>query len=151
MPMMNETDGLRQLTSMPQGGAPTAPQPGARPMPTPGAQPGISAAGPSAGGAPGARGIDTPQEQKAMQLLAQAATLVREAANTEPSIRYIADKYLVSMFTDVTKHYGLEEEGKLALQQAQMQKRNQSIAGRTGPPTGAGAPTAAPTTPQASI
>ena len=138
---MNETDGLRRMSEMPQGGEdmsmPTAPtNMGAPPTPM-GTEGGI-------GAAPGARGIDTPQEEKAMQMLVQAASLIREAANAEPSIRYIADKHLLGMFNDVVKHYGIEEQGKMALQQAQLAKRDEGAVRRAGPPA---APTGAPPTP----
>lgn len=126
---MNETDGLRRMSEMPQGGEdmsmPTAP----------------TDMGTETGAAPGGRGIDTPQEEKAMQMLVQAASLIREAANAEPSIRYIADKHLLGMFNDVVKHYGIEEQGKMALQQAQLAKRDEGAVRRAGPP---GAPTGAP-------
>uniref|UniRef100_A0A6M3L3D4 Uncharacterized protein n=1 Tax=viral metagenome TaxID=1070528 RepID=A0A6M3L3D4_9ZZZZ len=137
---MNETDGLRRMSEMPQGGEdismPSAPTDmGAPPVPTPmGTEAGV-------GVAPGGRGIDTPQEEKAMQMLVQAASLIREAANAEPSIRYIADKHLLGMFNDVVKHYGIEEQGKMALQQAQLAKRDEGAVRRAGPP---GAPTGAP-------
>jgi len=100
--------------------------------------PGAGPGGPSQGGpgaAPGGPGIDTPQEQQATQLLVQAAQMLRQAATVDPSIRYIIDKLLLSAFQEVTRHYGVEDEGKAALQQAQLQKRNADIRAR-GPGAG---------------
>jgi len=96
-----------------------------------------SAVGPGAGGGqapPGGPGPDTPIEQQVLQEITQAAQVFRGAADKEPSIRFIVDGLLQKLFADITKHYGMEEEGKLAIQQAQLQKRNSDAAGRAGPP-----------------
>lgn len=117
--MMNEIAGAPGPSGpAPMGGGPA----GAMAGPPPGAGP----AGPGGPMAPngGPNRIDTPQEQKAMQLFMQGSLLFREAANLDPSVRFIVDQLLVKGFTDVTKHYGLEQEGKLALQQAQLTRTN---------------------------
>jgi len=120
-----QTDSLSQLSSMPgdEGGG----LEGGPSMPE-----GPQAEGPVEQlGGPGA---DTPQEQQALQLASQAAVMFRQAAEADPSIRYIADKYLPLLFMDVMKHYGMEEEGKMQLQQAQMQSKRQRSSGIMGPP-----------------
>lgn len=89
---------------------------------------------------PGGPGIDTPQEQKAVQLLTKGAQLIREAANAEPSIRIIVDKTLQDLFMQITKHYGMEEEGKLALRQAKLGADRQRAVALTGPPGGPPSP-----------
>lgn len=121
--MANDVDMMSQLAGGggPQGGGPMGggPGPGAGPM-GPGGAPGMGAGGPA-----GANKIDTPQEQKALQMLMQGSLLFREAANLDPSIRYIIDKALMDSYSAVTKHYGLEQEGKLALQQAQLSRQRE--------------------------
>lgn len=104
-----------------------------------------------AGGAGGVQGmggpgVDTPQEQQAVQLLMQGAQMLRQAAQVDPSIRPIIDKLLPDAFLQITQHYGFAEEGKMALKQAQMQQgraRASAVGGMgptqgppTGPPTG---------------
>lgn len=84
----------------------------------------------------GGPGIDTPQEEQAIQMLTQGAQLFRQAAETDPSIRIIIDKLLMDGFNQITKHYGMEEEGKLAIQQGLMEKRKQDTLRRAGPPGG---------------
>lgn len=125
---------MNQLADEPQGGPPmggpmTGPTPG--PMPSPsGPPPGMAGPGPMAGpqGPQAGNKIDTPAEQKAMQSVVQGAILLREAANLDPSVRYIMDKALLDIFTQITKHYGLEQEGQLALKQAQLTKQRQQSA-----------------------
>jgi len=98
----------------------------------------------------GGPGVDTPQEQQAVQALMQGAQLFRQAAEVDPSIRYIIDDILQKGFLTITKHYGFEEEGKLALRQSQMQ-RNRALGTKMeggpqppgpppAPPPGAGGP-----------
>uniref|UniRef100_A0A6M3LC06 Uncharacterized protein n=1 Tax=viral metagenome TaxID=1070528 RepID=A0A6M3LC06_9ZZZZ len=143
MPALDNMQQLSQMPESPEGpgagsdlpppnlGAPPQPGAGGPPGPTgPGGQPGL-----------GGPGIDTPQEQKAMQMLTQGAQALRQAASTDPSTRYIVDKVLMDLFNAITKHYNLEQEGKVALQQAQLQKRNADIvrrqpSGPPGPPMG---------------
>lgn len=123
--MAQTTDGISQLSSMDQGSAP-GPDMGGGQMP--GAE-----AGPQGQG-PGGPGADTPQEQQAIQMLMQGAMLMRRATEVEPSIRYIVDDLLQKAYLGITKHYGMEQEGKLALQQARLQSdRNKAVA-ITGPP-----------------
>lgn len=69
----------------------------------------------------GGPGVDTPQEQQAVQLIMQGAMAFRKATEIDPSIRGIIDPALQKAYLDITKHYGLEEEGKAALKQAQLQ------------------------------
>ena len=132
-------DQLSQLSQMPaQEGAPMEGMP-PQGMPQSGAQPPL-------GGQPGlgGPGVDTPQEQKAVQMLMQGAMLMRQAAQVDPSVAPIIDKMLQDSYLQITKHYGFEQEGKLALQQAQMQKNRMksqafsSPAGQAqaGPPMG---------------
>ena len=139
-----EAEGISQMASMPPDAQAGPPQ--GQPMPGLGGpqMQGPPMAGPEGGlegapGGPGQPGVDTPQEQKAIQLLTQAAVLMREAANVEPSIRHIVDDTLQRSFLAVTKHYGIEQEGKLAMQQAQLTK-NRTMSSRIGggmaPPTG---------------
>lgn len=140
-----EAEGISQMASMP--GTNEGPSmPGmANPVQGPQMQ-GPPMAGPEGGpggapGGPGQPGVDTPQEQKAIQLLTQAAVLMREAANVEPSIRHIVDDTLQRSFLAVTKHYGIEQEGKLAMQQSQLTKNrmmSSRIGGGMAPPTGGG-------------
>jgi len=151
----NEMDGLQQLSQLEGGGGTGAAPPtggglpNAGPVgPTPNVGGGLPTGGPPTGGSTqgmGGPGIDTPQEQQAMQLLTQGAQSLREASNVDPSIRYIIDKVLMDGFSQIMKHYGLEEQGKVALQQAQLQKRDQDTLRRapTGPPTGGGQPVVA--------
>jgi hypothetical protein len=83
---------------------------------------------------PGGPGPGTPQEQQALKLLMQGAVIMRRATEVEPSIRYIIDDLLQKAYLMVTKHYGMEQEGKLALQQAKLRAdRNKAVA-LTGPP-----------------
>lgn len=118
-----QTDNMGQLSSMPSGeGAPGGMSAGSAPTPG-GAQQG-----------PGGPGVDTPQEQQALQLLLQGAMMMRRATEIEPSIRYIIDDLLQKAYLGVTKHYGLEQEGKLALQQAQLKANRSRSAALTGPP-----------------
>jgi hypothetical protein len=137
-----ETDQMGQLSNledegmemggMPQGGMPMQGAPSGMPMDQPPGGPPTGATGPTA--APGGPGPDTPQEQQALQLLMQGAQAFRQAASVEPSIRYIVDKHLQGAYLEITKHYGMEQEGKLALQQAQLRSNKQRSAGMTGPP-----------------
>jgi len=90
--------------------------------------------GQSPGQSPGGPGVDTPQEQQAVQLFMQGAQAFRQASTVEPSVRYIVDEMLQKAFLSITKHYGMEQEGKLALQQAQLGANKQKSANLTGPP-----------------
>ena len=140
-------DQLSQLSQMPAQGQ------GAGGMPAQGGPPGGAEGQPpipqgvqSFAQSLGGPGVDTPQEQKAVQMLMQGAMLFRQAAETDPSVGPIVDKMLQDSYMQITKHYGFEQEGKLALQQAQMQKNRMksqafsSPAGQaqSGPPMGMG-------------
>ena len=112
---------------------------------------GLEGAG-GAGGAGGVQGmggpgVDTPQEQQAVQLLMQGAQMLRQAAQVDPSIRPIIDKLLPDAFLQITQHYGFAEEGKMALKQAQMQqgRARASAVGGMGPTQGPPSPPAGPT------
>lgn len=83
---------------------------------------------------PGGPGPDTPQEQQAIKLLMQAGVIMRRAAEVEPSIRYIIDEALQNAYLKITKHYGMEQEGKLALQQAKLRSDRSRAVSLTGPP-----------------
>jgi len=91
---------------------------------------------PSEGSQLGGPGIDTPQEKAAIAKLIQGGIFMRQATQHDPSIRYILDQHLEKMFLDIANHYGVAEEGKLALKQAKMrvaEKRRNRLA---GPPIG---------------
>lgn len=120
------TSGISQLSSMDSGGGMDSEGAAAGGPPTAGQ-------GPS-GAAPGGPGPDTPQEQQALKLLMQAAVALRRAAEVEPSIRYIIDDTLQKAYLSVTKHYGMEQEGKLALQQAKLRADRGRAVALTGPP-----------------
>ena len=135
MPM---ADQLAQLSQMPAegggGGAPAPMQgPPAEPQQIP---PGVQQMAQQLGGP----GVDTPQEQQAVQMLMQGALLFRRAAETDPSVAPIVDKMLKDSYLQITRHYGFEQEGKLALQQAEMQRNRMkanafsSPAAQQGPP-----------------
>jgi len=140
-------DQISQLSQMPQEGAgpgglpPQGPPQGPPMQPDPNMQPGAQ-------NALGGPGVDTPQEQKAVQMLMQGAQMFRQAADIDPSVAPIVDKMLTDSYLQITKHYGFEQEGKMAIQQAQMQKsRMKSQAfnspagqqdGPPGPPVGGG-------------
>jgi hypothetical protein len=64
----------------------------------------------------------------------QGAKAFRQATEIDPSVRYIVDDILQKGFLSITKHYGLEPEGKLALQQAQLGANKQKSAAFSGPP-----------------
>uniref|UniRef100_A0A6M3J541 Uncharacterized protein n=1 Tax=viral metagenome TaxID=1070528 RepID=A0A6M3J541_9ZZZZ len=83
---------------------------------------------------PGGPGIDTPQEQQAIQLLMQGAQAFRQAASVEPSIGYIIDNHLQAAFLEITRHYGMEEEGKVALKRAKGERDRTQAAKISGPP-----------------
>ena len=117
-----ETEGLGQLSSMEGGAEPMGME----------QQAPVGQQAPSQ--PPGGPGIDTPQEQQAVQLLMQGALLMRRATEIEPSIRYIIDDLLQKAYLGVTKHYGMEQEGKLALQQSQLQANRGRSAALMGPP-----------------
>jgi hypothetical protein len=135
MPLADQLSQLSQMDEgggMPQGGG--MPPQGGAPLPQPMQQGAQSLGGP---------GVDTPQEQKAVQMLMQGAMLMRQAAEIDPSVSPIIDKMLTDSYLQITKHYGFEQEGKLSLQQAQMQKSRMksqafsSPAGQeSGPPIG---------------
>ena len=123
-------DSLGQLAAQPlDEGQPTGPLPG--PM--------QGMAEQSAG--LGGPGVDTPQEQKAVDLLMKGAMMFREAAQTDPSVRPIIDKILQDGFLQVSEHYGFGEEGKLAVKQAQLTRnRAQASAFGGGGPRPSGPP-----------
>ena len=131
---LQETDSLSELSSMP---TPASSPAGGPPMP------GMDTAGGIQG--LGGPGVDTPQEQQAVQLLMQAAENFRLAAQSDPSIKPIIDTFLQDAFLKITDHYGFGEEGKMALKQAQMAQGKARSAALTygkpptqGPPIGAG-------------
>jgi len=87
---------------------------------------------------PGGPGIDTPEEQRAVQMLMQGAKLFRQAAMTDRSLEPIVSKMLSDAFLTITDHYGMGEEGKLALKKAQMQAnmaKQERLRGGAAPPT----------------
>ena len=124
--IQQQTDSMSELASMPQE------------------------AGPDMGGAPemggqeqlGGPGVDTPQEQQAVQLLMQGAQAFRQAAETDPTVRHLVDKLLQDGFLQISDHYGFGEEGKMALKQAQMTKNRAQASAvmgqgpQQGPPQG---------------
>jgi len=118
---MDQLAGQDDMGGGMEGGSPE--MPGA-PMP----------GGESGGQSPGGPGVDTPQEQQAVKLLMQGAQAFRKAAQIEPSVRYIVDKLLQEGFMSITKHYGMEQEGKLAMQQAKLGADKQKSAAFNGPP-----------------
>lgn len=83
----------------------------------------------------GGPGIDTPQEQQAVQLLMQGAMSFRKATEIDPSIRGIIDPALQKAYLEITRHYGLEEEGKTALKQAQLQSNRMRASRLSAPPS----------------
>lgn len=133
-----QTSAMGQLSSIDSGAGS-----GQSPTPPPGPPPGATPAGAAGGqGAPpGGPGPDTPQEQQALKLLMQGAMMFRRATEVEPSIRFLIDELLQKAYLGVTKHYGMEQEGKLALQQAQIKANRNKAVAITGPPrpTGMGA------------
>jgi len=88
----------------------------------------------------GGPGIDTPQEQQAIQLIMQGAMAFRKATEVDPSLRGFIDPALQKAYLDITKHYGLEEEGKTALKQAQLQSNRERSSRLTARPPVGGAP-----------
>lgn len=124
------TDQMSQLSQMPQdggGGMPQMPMQPQEGMPPQGGSPQGSPLPPQgmqqgAQNALGGPGVDTPQEQQAVQMLMKGAMLMRQAAEVDPSVAPIIDKMLQDSYLQITKHYGFEQEGKMAMQQAQMQK-----------------------------
>lgn len=147
----SQSEGLRRLSAMPSNGngelrtdVPPGPGGGGG-MPVGGGPPGMEAGGGEGPGqGPGGPGIDTPAEQQAVQLIAQGMAMLRQAATLEPSIRWIMDSSLPKLMLEVAKHYGVEEEAKLALQQAQLQKRKADTIRRAGPPPAPSGPPVAP-------
>jgi len=139
---IQEMDAMNSLASEPGPGPGMDPSQAGPPSPDMSTPPGgTPVAGPS--GAEGAANkIDTPQEEQAMKYVIQGSILLREAANTDPSIRYIIDDILLKGFTAVTKHYGLEQEGKLGLQQAQLQKQREQTVKMNQPSQPPGPPVA---------
>jgi hypothetical protein len=140
---MQETEGISALSAMPQE------EEGMQGAPPGGGVPGMPGI-PGLGGP----GVDTPQEQKAVQALMEGAKAFRLAAQSDPSIKPLVDALLQDGFIKITQHYGVGEEGKMALKQAQMAEgRARSAAlsyggGPTqGPPIGSGSPGAAPSMP----
>ena len=128
----SELGSLNELSGQDTGGQEMSADPGAM-----GGPPDMgSSSAPSQ--PPGGPGVDTPQEQQAVKLLMQGAQAFRQAATVEPSVRYIVDKMLQETFLSVTKHYGMEQEGKLALQQAKLggdRAKAVALSGPPGPPS----------------
>jgi len=127
----SQVDMLSQLSAQgPPGGGPAPQQPGA----------------PMAGSQTGGPGVDTPEEQQAVQLLMQGMQFIRQAAGIDRSIRPLVDKILPDAFLQFAQHYGYGEEGKLALKQAQMmqsRERGAVLQGQgpmKGPPGPVGQP-----------
>jgi len=84
----------------------------------------------------GGPGIDTPAEQKAVQMFIEGMKLIRQGAMADPSTRPIVDKFLQDTFLQLAQHYGYGEEGKLALKQAQMGETRARSNALSGAPTG---------------
>jgi len=131
--IQQQTDSMGELASMPQGGMEGPPTP----------EIGGELGGQQGGGQQlGGPGVDTPQEQQAVQMLMQGAQMFRQAAQTDPSVSHIIDKFLQDGFLQISEHYGFGEEGKLALKQAQMTKgraQASAVSGQgpqSGPPVG---------------
>lgn len=130
--VQQQTDSLSALSNMPQEG---------------GGMGGEGMMPPDAGGGGeqlGGPGVDTPQEQQAVKMLMEGAQLFRQAAGTDPSVRYIVDKLLQDGFLQISEHYGFGEEGKLALKQAQMTKNRAQASTVTGQGPQAGPPVGGP-------
>jgi len=108
MPYEDETAMMGDLAAMPEPTAQGQAPPAAPPM-----QPGQALGG---------QGVDTPQEQQAVELLMQAAMMMRQAAETDPGLRPYIDKHLQGAFLDISTYYGFGEDAKLALKQATMQR-----------------------------
>jgi len=134
--IQQQTDSLSELSALPGAdtGAPQGPPIGA----DPGAQQG--APGEQLGGP----GVDTPQEQQAVQMLMQGAQMFRQAAQTDPSVSHIIDKFLQDGFLQISDHYGFGEEGKMALKQAQMTKGRAQASAVSGQGPTAGPPIGGP-------
>ena len=131
--------GPGQVSSGPPSGGTAPPGPpvaGAQQVAQGPAGPGLDAAGgiPGLGGP----GVDTPQEQQDLEFFSQGAMMLRRAAEVDPSIRYIIDKHLQQTFMEVAKHYGVEQEGKLAMQQAQLGANRERAGAIMGPPPSGG-------------
>lgn len=131
------TSGISQLSTM-EGGGGGEQLPGQPMGQPPGAATGAASGATPGGPPPGGPGPDTPQEQQALQLLMQGALMMRRATEIEPSIRYLIDDLLQKAYLGVTKHYGMEQEGKLALQQSQLRANRSKAVALTGPPKAGG-------------
>lgn len=129
-----QTDSLSALASLPAEGGAVG---GAPPEGAPGAETGAQLGGP---------GVDTPQEQQAVEMLMQGAQMFRQAAQTDPSVRHIIDKFLQDGFIQISEHYGFGEEGKLALKQGQMMKSRAQASVVTGQGPQSGPPVGGPPT-----
>ena len=143
-----QTNGISQLSAMDEGGGPGGPSgPGGPGGPDMGGQP-MGGPGQPMGGqqtqGPGGPGIDTPQEQQALKLMMQGAVLFRRPTEIEPSIRYLVDELLQKTYLGVTRHYGMEQEGKLALQQSKIRADRGRAVALTGPPRGQARPGGGP-------
>jgi len=130
---VDEINYMNEIAAMP--GENTAEMP---PAEMPMEEPSVDTTTPptSEGSQLGGPGIDTPQEKAAIAKLIQGGIFMRQATQHDPSIRYILDQHLEKMFLDIANHYGVAEEGKLALKQAKMrvaEKRRNRLA---GPPIG---------------
>ena len=139
--IQQETDSMSALASMPQ----EDPGMGSPDMGPPniGAQSGAEQSGVEQLGGPG---VDTPQEQQAFQMLMKGAEMFRQAAQTDPTVRHIIDKFLQDGFLQISEHYGFGEEGKLALKQAQMTKGRAQASAVTGQGPQSGPPVGGPPT-----
>lgn len=116
--IQQQTDSMSELAGIPQ-------------------DPGMSAGPPEPQGEQlGGPGVDTPQEQQAVQMLMKGAEQFRQAAQTDPSVRHLVDKLLQDGFLQISEHYGFGEEGKLALKQAQMTKNRAQAQAVSGPQEG---------------
>lgn len=142
-----ETSQMSQLSAMDEGGGgPGGPPMSGQPSGPPTGGPPMGGQAPTqGGGSPGGPGADTPQEQQALKMLLNGAVMFRRATEIEPSIRYLVDELLQKIYLGVTKHYGMEQEGKLALQQSRLRADRSRAVALTGPPRGASAPTGAST------
>lgn len=135
MAFENEMQGLSNLASTPEEGGP----PDTGPVGPGGASPGPA----QSPGGQGGPGIDTPAEQQALKLMMAGAMAYRKAATVDPTLRPIVDKHMQTLYMEVMKHYGMEQEGKLAMQQASLQ-RDREMSARVSPPVSAAGPSRAP-------
>jgi len=97
-------DQLSQLSQMPAPGGGGEGMPQGMPQGPQGAggQPPIPQGVQSFAQSLGGPGVDTPQEQQAVQMLMQGALLFRKAAETDPSVGPIVDKMLQDSYIQIT-------------------------------------------------